>query len=175
MTSNFSCETVKIMLINPIPLAWAIEAAVKPYLISISDTNRDNNKKVTVYDIHGRPHHEVVVQPTIVLTTPVVGMEIIKSYIERILITNSAWSKQKIPTVFDIWQEYIVPEYKDNVDVYDLIENLLTNIYTDIREFLGNDKWIVHLQKNRYSDIVIEKCIDYRIYWYKQHFGNNIM
>ena len=175
MTSNNAIETLKILIIDPIPLATLIESKLKIYLEPLKPVLKE---EITfVYDMYGRPMHvrEDMNIDTGTIHRPVNnirGIEIIKSYINRLLIINSAWSKQEVPSVISIWNKYIIPEYQYTVEVYELIEGLLLELKEEIRAFINGEYWNIHLQRNRYSDIIIDKCIDFRIFWYHQNIDN---
>jgi len=174
MSPGILCETTKVLLIDPLSLARLIELTAKPYLKQVVKDDAATEAVLVTFDTYGRKSSEVVKVSQPKPQLPKIGIEIIKSYIEMILISNSAWSKQKVPTIVDLWSDFIVPEYRETIEVYELIENLLVNLTVDIKDFIGADKWIIHLQRTRYTDIVIDKCIDFRIHWYKQHFGNEV-
>lgn len=174
MHFNTSIETIKILILDPIPLASMIERKAKPYLKEIKPIVKE--KISIVYDMYGRALHVMdnnCVDDCVCVKQPLHtrGVEIIKSYINRILIMNSVWSKEEIPTITAMWSKYLIPEYEYTIEVYELIEGLMDNLRMEIIAFIGKDKWNIHLQRVRYNDIIIEKCTDFRIFWYNQNVG----
>ena len=103
---------------------------------------------------------------------PIVGLAIIEVMIDKILLENSEWTRLKSNrcTYQDIWHPFICNEYKNTVEVYDFIQDMLFELRNQITEFIGKDKWIMHFKKKVRNDLWIEKTIDYRIYsWHKEH------
>ena len=112
-------------------------------------------------------------------TSNMLGVKIIQEFINKLLIDNSAWLKTntvQLPQIgtISVWQtphslhsilkDFILPEYENDDVAYDLISNILSGIKCSVREFIGDNKWIMHFQTKKGRDIVIEKSIDYRIH-----------
>lgn len=118
---------------------------------------------------------------------PIRGLAIINAYIDKIILDNSIWVKYakrdtedisikcSNPDIDDIWKDFILPEYADNYQVYELIERIIYEIYERLIHFIGSNKWIIHYKSKPYgcgdtNDILIEKYGDYRIdAWMKEH------
>jgi hypothetical protein len=104
-------------------------------------------------------------------TVPIRGIKIISAYIDMLLTKYSAWATNNNISVNDIWKEFIKQEYEYTPEVFELIEDLLYDLRSEVRSFIGNDKWIMFFQKSFRNDIIIERTIDYRIYHYCQEHG----
>ena len=183
MASEFQIETTKLQLIDPIPIASIIEMIATPYLRPQHIIKKEISN--VAYDMFGRAveliepvYNDVVIKDrykirnNIDTTIPVVGIEIIKRYIDRMLLINSAWSKQEVPSLQKIWSEFLLPEYEITIEVYELIESALNDIRNDIRDFINGEVWVMHFQRSRFNDIVIEKCQDFRIYNFMLEHGS---
>ena len=173
-----SIETTKILIFDPVELANTIEMIARPYL-------RLENKKVNkepeyVFDRRGRPiglmeEYIKLMAPLNgkqcgkQLTLPVIGIGMIKDYVDRLILKYSAWSKQGTPTLQSIWSKYLLLEYEYTDDVYGLIENILGELHSDIVNFIAGETWMMHFLKVRNRDIIIEKTCDFRVHYYMQH------
>jgi len=162
-------ETVQVFIINPIEVATLIEVVAAKYL-----------KKELTLTINVKLTKENGITKIKEKTAPVItcpepqypstGIEMLKIYIDKMLIDNSAWSRCKSENIMKLWEKFIVSEYKHTIEVYELIENLLMDLRIDISTFIGKDKWVMHFRNNSGTDIVIEKSIDYRIHsWMQEH------
>lgn len=167
-------EVNKILIFDPISIATIIEAVAEPYLRPAIGQVIDLNKLNTValgantgrylYADKDLPYKNKEQE------LPIRGIAIMNAYIERLLGVNSAWVKHYNPSLVDIWGVYVLAEYANTPEVFDLIENQLCDIRTDILEFIGKNHWLMHFQRMRKNDIIIEQSIDYRVYqWCLEH------
>lgn len=157
-------EVTKAFIFDPIPVAQMIEDRVGQYLNPAQQTATVEKSELK--------YNNVVIKPmskNVDTTYPAVGMEIIKTYINALLTYNSSWLKIKTYSTKDDLIKYLLPDYQNDDEVMDLLFNMLTEIRTDILQFIGNDKYVMHFMRMRNTDIVIEKTIDFRIYWYNQN------
>ena len=171
-------ETTKILIFDPMGLASTIEMIARPYLRIKKEINKEPEY---VFDMRGRPiglmeDYLKLMLPNTGLkqhikppVLPTIGIDIIKEYVDRLLLKYSAWTKQGTPTLHSIWSTYLLPEYEFTEDVYGLIENVLGELHSDIVNFIADDIWIMHFMKIRNRDIVVEKTIDFRVHYYMQH------
>ena len=106
---------------------------------------------------------------------PIRGLAIINKYIDKIILDNSIWIKCKKPDIEEIWKDYVLEEYVNNYQVYELIERIIYEIYERLIHFIGPNKWIIHCKNKPFGcgdtyDILIEKYGDYRIdEWMREH------
>jgi len=146
-------EIQSIYVFDPTELATTIEVVAARYLIPLISPNTIHKDKAALRIRTDR------------------GIKIINAYIDKMLIDNSAWTRCKSKSIVDMWEEFICPEYKHTLEVYELIETLLMDMRIDIGAFIGKDKWIIHFRNSMNGDIIIEKSIDFRIHAWTQEHG----
>lgn len=57
-----------------------------------------------------------------------------------------------------------------SIDICDAILLQLNDLFKQLLEFLGTDRWIMHFTKSSNTQVSVEKTIDYRIYaWMLEH------
>lgn len=116
----------------------------------------------TVITAHVKPQH-LTTEPTV----PTTSLELVVKYAEKIVLDNSSWSRAERHTFQDTVAEFIRPEWRFTVEIYDRLENLLMDLRLAIVEFIGNtpdDKWVIHFVKKKGHDLIVEKTIDFRIH-----------
>jgi len=141
--------------------------------------------KSHIYDEHG----EIVVdrrkirQLTTVPHAPYRSITLIRDLIENCIDRMAVWrqyaqDKPAIYTPEDVVASHLDPAYvsklkKDDPSVALLAEQiieLIIDLRTSAVNFVGEDKWTIHMVRVWRNDIIIEKMQDYRIFaWEKEH------
>ena len=139
-------ETTKIFLIDSILFADNIEHMVGKYLILKPHLVSDKNP------------------------LPETGIDMIEALVDAVLAESSAWIRRRPMSLQDIWSRFVKPEYQESIELYEYINNLLLELRTQLKEFIGKDIWIMHFKVRNKFEILVEKTIDYRIYqWHQEH------
>jgi hypothetical protein len=172
-------QVTRTMLIDPVPTADSIETLYGEYLVpmshSVSAMEPQHMVPGSWYDQYGRlivreqanlqpvtpPKQQVRRQPNHPL--PVRGIAIVNSLVDWVLSDCSIW-KQSHTSCIDSFAEFVLPEYRGNIDFLELIAGHLVDVRTEVREFVGPDRWIMHFHTLRGRDIIVEKTIDFRIF-----------
>lgn len=98
---------------------------------------------------------------------PVRGLQIVTAFVEHVLHSCSVWSRNTPK-----FSEMITPMFRPGVIVDDRIlvtlDGILIYLSNQVRQFVGNDKWIMHFVREMGTDIVVEKSIDYRIHYFNE-------
>lgn len=113
-------------------------------------------------------------------STPYRGMAIIEAVINAVIKNASAWQKGDH---FKCLSDAVIGELDETyrqrhthdqlVEISERILECLSDLRTDVRDFIGDDKWIMHFQRRwTMTNIVVEKTIDYRIYDWEQRMQN---
>ena len=99
---------------------------------------------------------------------PIIGVNVISAYVEKILVDNAAYTTRKInaPEVFN---DFLLPEYNNNYGVFELLESLLLDLKIDITGFISDNKFMMCFHKIKGTDLYIEKTIDFRIHEYNSN------
>lgn len=114
-------------------------------------------------------------------TVPARGIRIVSDVVFSTIRAHAAWEPEHkfcMRTLLqshlkEEYQGYLHQAYKGELDLVGLFENAVVDLRSEVRAFLGSDKWIMHAQRERGTDIIIEKSIDYRIYqWEQEHVVN---
>lgn len=69
-------------------------------------------------------------------------------------------------------EQYIRPEYRDNIDIHSL-EDMLTDVLDELHEFIKYDDWNIYFHRLRGTTLVLEKHCDWRIYEYTRMMYEN--
>jgi hypothetical protein len=156
-------------VIRPLEQATYIESVMKDYLI---DTHEAEPEVLALVGHFPQASGAAVLllrnreRPPF----PHIGMAIVLCAIEHWVEENSAWTRRQTPSFERLMKQFIKKEWQETHEVFDLLRNLLIEIRTDVKLFLGNERWIMHFLRTRGLDIFIEKSIDYRIYdWERRH------
>jgi hypothetical protein len=99
---------------------------------------------------------------------PYMGMHIVKAYINYLIDAQSEWINGRVDLQTYI-QPYVLSEFQDiaNLDmILDQVILTLVQVKFELCPFLGDDRWIMHFTRWRYTDLIIEKAGDYRIHSY---------
>jgi hypothetical protein len=104
---------------------------------------------------------------------PLREMDLIQEF-----VADHAWGR--IPIVGksrpheDIIADFLDPKLRrdwfddlptsDKIEWCDDIWLALQRTLNEVKQFMGPDKWVIHLVRRSYLDLVVEKTVDYRIY-----------
>lgn len=103
---------------------------------------------------------------------PKTGIDIIVATVDSLLDWHAAWNSICAPK-HACWVKFIKPEFQDSKHISEItlkLDELLSDLFYDVEEFLGPDRWIVHFKRVTRAAIYIEKSIDYRIHqWMQEH------
>ncbi len=163
-------EVTKAFIFSPIPTAQMIEDKVGQYLNIVQPKPKE-------FAVAENKYTDAVIKPTNIKEEsiyPAIGMEIVKAFVDRLLLINSGWLNVGGYLIREELNKHLLQEYQNNDEVLSLLESILFEVRIDVNQFIGKDKFIMHFMRTRRYDIVIEKTIDYRIYWYNQNVINEI-
>jgi hypothetical protein len=165
-------EVTKAFIFDPLPIAHLIESRAMKYL----NTAQILGSALDIVDRSNVKYNNAIIKKSDAVenTFPVVGLEIVKAYVNTLLTAKSGWLKLGNYSASNEIYKFILPEYHHNDDVWAILSDILIEIRTDVNGFVGDDKFIMHFMRTRKTDIVIEKTIDYRIYDWMQKFGSEI-
>jgi hypothetical protein len=173
-------EVNKVFIIDPISLAVTLESIMSPYLKDASDkVFKNDTKQDTVANrikkeyIEGEIYENTNTNSASLIDNniPIRGIELIKAYINMLLVNNSAWLNSK-QLIEDSVGMFIKDEFIHTQAIFDLIDSNLFDLRTDILGFIGKNKWLMHFQNMRNSDIIIDQCQDYRAWDWTNRMEN---
>ena len=136
---------------------------------AILDCNEDimdvNGKVVLSIADKKRKIKYIKTEPTIPATAIKVCISIVLSYINNL----NPHTRRRGTTY--LLEQLINSKYHislvDNDSIIEKLEHLLDRVM----EFVGNDTWNIYFHKVKGSTLIIDKCIDFRIYeWYRIKF-----
>ena len=156
-----SIEVTKALLFDPLPLAYLIESRAGMYL-DHTKVNENSN----IVNVGNVSYSNVIIKKTEEFENkfPHVGLEIIKTYVNLLLTHKSGWLKFGSCDPRDSICNYILPEFRNDDAVYDIIASILVEVRNDVNDFIGKDDFVMHFVRMRRTDVVIEKTIDFRIF-----------
>jgi len=98
-------------------------------------------------------------------------IDLLKAYANQLLDSHIAWGDRRVERhIDDVIRPFVYPQYEENDEILSMIGDHLLDFRTNIIDFLGKDKWIMHFLKVARGSLVIEKTVDYRIYsWMIEH------
>jgi hypothetical protein len=106
---------------------------------------------------------------------PVIGIAIVTAYVQNLVDEFCSQQTREVPISFeeivmpyilDEWQFVYDEERKENVlnhDLFSQLRNNLLDLRTDVKIFLGTDRWVMHQFKAYGADFFIYKGVDFRI------------
>ena len=113
-------------------------------------------------------------------TVPVTGFQVVCDLVENTLNACNRWDLSAgNERNSDILRKHIKDEFLDllheseatNNHLLGDFEHIVAELIYAVRQFVGADRWIMHNYRLRGRDIIVEKTIDYRI-WYFHHQQN---
>lgn len=96
-------------------------------------------------------------------TLPMRGIAAVSSAVDWMITDCSAWAKRPGLTLQEALARHLKQEHASNLALLNQFSDFLLDIRTDVRQFVGDDVWVVHFHHQRGFDIVLEKTIDFRI------------
>lgn len=105
---------------------------------------------------------------------PVRGLALVTAAVDWAIADSSAWVKRRTG-LLQVLRELLPEEHRDNEAVLCRLSMLLYDICTDVRAFIGSDRWIMHFFKQHGRDIRVEKTIDYRIHMWNMEHGHEFV
>jgi hypothetical protein len=65
-----------------------------------------------------------------------------------------------------LYLDLVRPEFRKNLEIVDQILLLVSGLRSQIKDFAGNDRWIIHFLRRQRTTMIIEQSIDWRIVQY---------
>jgi hypothetical protein len=104
-------------------------------------------------------------------TLPVRGILLVADMVDWTIQNSAAWTKRKCPLVGTVIEQHLKEEYR-TPEVIERVDNLLADIRTDVRQFIGRDTWVMFFHKLRRRDIIVERTVDFRIYDWERRMNS---
>ena len=109
---------------------------------------------------------------------PVMSLMLMQGLIDELIETRSNWIHgARNRTATELYAPYLRTFTEQEHEIQDLVhtqlEEILLTTFNDVREFIGEDRWILHFLRVSGMDFIVEKTIDYRIYQYNLQHGLN--
>lgn len=114
-------------------------------------------------------------------TRPYRGIALVSLMVDHVLDSRAKWRKytpggREHRSLTDAVMDYLIGEIAIPLPQLTLIElaeqvaELTLELRTEVSEFVGEDHWVMHFQRQWRSNLVIEKSVDYRIHaWEQEH------
>lgn len=127
---------------------------------------------------------------------PVRALAMLSAVVDHTLAYFAAWARRPAVTLEACVAEHLKEEYrarlpdeepalallqqefadlkrlKDNVSLHGQLADLCDSVRNQVREFIGEDRWVMHFHRARGLDIVVEKTADFRIYQWEMEHGH---
>jgi hypothetical protein len=113
-------------------------------------------------------------------TLPVRGMKIIESAMQDVVSEYGSPRAQKyltvernsfMPTERLSYLQHFHPDYMREPELADQITGIIAGLFADVRNFCGDDHWIIHFLRLDRMTLYVEKSIDWRIIEYHRLSG----
>lgn len=138
---------------------------------------------------------DVSLQPSL----PVRGMAVVYSAVDQTLRECAAWSRRSVGSVGAFLADHLKEEFRQclpdseedqlillrkgipaerlsvlqrNTAIREQMTDLLGEVRYDVRQFVGQDKWVMHFHYASGRDIEVEKTVDFRIYQWEMEHGH---
>ena len=137
-------------------------------VIAIEDITGDVFDINAIIVIPDRRKAYVSTEPSI----PVRGIAIIMETVSKLINDSSAYAVRSPEDNLNMpYNDFLLPQYREDINVVEFIMNQLLNLRTDVQKFIGDDKWIMHFHRLEKQCLFIEKTIDFRIHSFMVEHG----
>lgn len=126
-----------------------------------------------IYDINGRKlvSFEIRKFITPLPQFPIHGAAMIEELAQCVINEMCVYNgKAPAAKVEDLWNDFLSSgATAPDVNLKSSIHELLAETSRQVREFIGDDRWVIHFCSTLSGDLLIEKSIDWRIWdWEKR-------
>ena len=98
---------------------------------------------------------------------PVRAIEIIECTLRDVLGHYGSPDDQRHNTdPCALYLDLVRPDYRRELEIVDQILLLVSDLRSQVREFAGHDRWIIHFLRRQRTTMIIEQSIDWRIVQY---------
>jgi len=132
------------------------------------------DSRMPVLDLDG----DIVVTPNqipFLTTTPILpirGMKLVEAALQEIVNSyGSPHSQKNLTSEILTYAQYFHPDYLHEPTLSDQITGIVAGLWADVRNFCGDDRWIIHFLRIDRLTIFVEKSIDWRIIEYHRLTG----
>ncbi|MBB5409331.1 hypothetical protein HDG34_003272 [Paraburkholderia sp. HC6.4b] len=98
---------------------------------------------------------------------PVRAIEVIERTLREVLRHYGDPDDRRLNTdPCSLYLDLLRPEWRHELEIVDQILLLVSGLRSQVKEFAGHDRWIIHFLRRQRTTMIIEQSIDWRIVQY---------